>query len=288
MTFSSIITALVTPFLKGQLDKESFLRLLQKQTQAGIRQFVLAGTTGESPVLEPEELKQLCQWFKDFEKEEDLDLKLIVATGSFSTKATVEKSKKALDLGAEGLLIVTPYYNRPSQKGLLLHFEKVAGETSLPILLYNVPSRTACSFKADTVKTLSQIENIVGIKEASGDMAFLKEIQQQDLKKDFSLLSGDDFSCIEFFLLGGHGSISAAANVLPRELLECFKDPKGKLQKFEKYKPFLKELFKEANPVGAKQILYEQSVIASSELRLPLVALKNPHLSEAFKNLNKS
>ena len=288
MIFSGIITALVTPFLKGRLDKGSFLRLLRRQARDGIRQFVLAGTTGESPVLELEELKQLCGWFKEFEREEGLDLKLILATGSFSTKATVEKSKKALDLGAQGLLVVTPYYNRPSQKGLLLHFEKVAGETSLPVLLYNVPSRTACSFTAGTIKTLSQMENITGIKEASGDMDFFKEIQQQGLKKDFCLLSGDDLTCMEFFLLGGHGSISAAANVLARELLDCFKDPKGKLKEFEKYKPFLRELFKETNPVGAKQILAEQAIIDSSELRLPLVALKNSGLSEAFQNLHKN
>ena len=287
MLFSGITTALVTPFLEGRLDKDSFRRLLKQQVKEGIRQFVLASTTGESPVLEYKEVQTLCQWFQEFERESSESLKLILATGTFSTRESVEKTQKAEDMGANAVLVVTPYYNRPSQKGLLLHFKEVARATSLPVLLYNVPSRTACSLQAETIKTLSEVENIVGIKEATGDMEFLKQIKQL-CPKDFVLLSGDDLTCVAFFCLGGHGAISAGANVLACELISFLKDPIEGLKEFEKYKDFLKELFKETNPVGVKQILAEQGIIDSSELRLPLVTLRNPSLSETFQKLNRS
>ena len=284
MVFSGITTALVTPFFEGDLDKISFLKLLESQIQGGITQFVLASTTGESPVLSEEEMATLCKWFNDFKEEKKLPLKLILPTGSNSTQLAVEKTKKAIDLGAQAVLVVTPYYNRPSQKGLLLHFEKLSQQTSLPVILYNVPSRTACSFEVETIKELAQIENIVGIKEATGDMEFLKRIKQ-NCPKDFLLLSGDDLSCVEFFNLGGHGAISAGANVLPKELVKLFNsEPDNRLKHFGKYKKFLQELFRETNPVGVKQVLYELKTISSPELRLPLVFIKNPALS---KELNK-
>lgn len=285
MSFSGVITALVTPFFEGKLDKKSFLSLLSKQVKGGIYQFVLAGTTGESPVLTASEIQLLCDWFREFERENSFSLKLILSAGSFSTRETIEKAKRAEDKGVDSLLIVTPYYNRPSQKGLLLHFETVANETSLPILLYNVPSRAACSFEPQTVKILSQMSNIAGIKEASGNMEFFKEIKKI-CSEEFSFLSGDDLSCLDFFILGGDGVISAASNILSKEFVRFFKNPKGSKEEFEKYKCFFKELFLETNPVGVKQILSEKGVIQSSELRLPLVALKNKRLSDVFRNLS--
>lgn len=286
MSFSGIITALITPFSNGQLDKASFLKLLHLQVHKGIRQFVLASTTGESPTVEEKELKQLCQWFREFEKEHKLSLKLILATGSFSTKSALEKTKRAVDLGAQALLLVVPYYNKPPQKGLILHFEKIAKASPLPVLLYNVPSRTACSLTVESIKNLSQVDNIIGIKEATGDMEFLKQIKAS-VPKDFILLSGDDPSCAEFFNLGGHGAISAGANVLAGELLTLFNSKADqRLEQFKKYKVFLDELFRETNPIGLKQVLHEAGVIASPELRSPLIHIKNPELSEAFKQLS--
>ena len=168
MPFSGIITAPITPFIQDRLDKDSFFRLLQFQIEEGVTQFVLASTTGENPTLTEKEIESLCLWFKEFEEKNKLSLKMILATGASSTKVAMERTKKASDWGAQGLLVVTPYYNRPPQKGLLLHFEKVAGQSPLPLILYNVPSRTACSLEIETIKELSQIENIVGIKEATG------------------------------------------------------------------------------------------------------------------------
>ena len=288
MPFSGIITALITPFSNGKLDKAGFLKLLQTQTQEGVKQFVLASTTGENPVLEDQEIQQLCQWFKKFEEENKLSLKLILATGSFSTSLAMEKTKKAADLGAQGLLVVTPYYNKPPQKGLILHFEKVAAQSPLPVILYNVPSRTSCSLDVDSIKSLSQIDNIVGIKEATGDIEFLKRIKD-NCPEDFLLLSGDDLSCAEFFNSGGHGAISAGANALAKELIELFNSSESeRAEQFKKYKVFLKELFRETNPIGLKQVLNEAGVIASPELRLPLVSIKNSALSTAWTQLNKN
>lgn len=288
MLFSGIITALVTPFSeKGQLSKPDFLRLLDYQVQSGITQFVLASTTGESPVLKDSEVKELCHWFQAFKAENNLPLKLILATGSYSTSQAIEKTKRAYDLGADSVIVVTPYYNKPPQKGLLLHFEKVARHSSIPLILYNVPSRTACCLEVGTIKKLSQIDNIIGIKEATGDMDFLKKIQQA-CPKNFLLLSGDDMSCMEFFNLGGHGTVSALANVLAKELMDLFKTPSLRLKNFRKYKKFVLEVFREINPIGVKQALNELGVINSPQVRLPLVVAKNPKLSQELIKLKKN
>ncbi|MCY4512319.1 MAG: 4-hydroxy-tetrahydrodipicolinate synthase [Bdellovibrionales bacterium] len=273
MTFSGIITALVTPFHQGKLDKNSFLKLLKSQVEQGVSHFVLDSTTGESPTLEERDLETLVSWFREFEKEKSLALRLMAGTGTFSTKKTVEKTHRAEKLGVDSVLVVTPYYNRPSQEGLFLHFKQIADSTSLPIILYNVPSRTACSLDVPTLARLSKIENIKGLKEASGDMNFFKQIRQA-CGENFSLLSGDDFTCVESFLSGGDGTISAASNVMGRTLKAFFerakKNDTSVLEDFKKYEDFLKALYGETNPLGAKQVLSYFGVISSPETRLPL------------------
>ena len=273
MTFSGIITALVTPFHQGKLDKDSFLQLLKSQVKQGVNHFVLDSTTGESPTLEEGELKTLVSWFREFEQEKGFALKLMAGTGTFSTKKTMEKTQRAEKLEVDSVLVVTPYYNRPSQEGLFLHFKQVADSTSLPVILYNVPSRTACSLDVSTLARLSEIENIKGLKEASGDMSFFKQIRKA-CGEQFSLLSGDDFTCVESFLSGGDGTISAAANVMGRTLKAFFerakKNDTSVLEDFKKYEIFLKTLYEETNPLGAKQVLSYLGVISSPETRLPL------------------
>ena len=299
MNFSGVITALATPFLKGRPDKDSFLQLLEFQVQQGVRHFVLNSTTGESPTLEEKELKSLTDWFREFEKERKVTLQLMMGTGTFSTKKTVEKTLWAESLGADSALIVTPYYNRPSPKGLYLHFKQVARAVSLPIILYNVPSRTACSLDPLTLqKLLSETDNIRGLKEASGNMAFFRQARRIR-GEGFSLLSGDDFTCVESFLAGGDGVISAASNVLPGKLKEFFEraeqNDSAVLKDFQKYSPFLKALYEETNPLGVKQVLAHLGVIASSETRLPLftppLSLKlqkeTEALGDAFPNTTR-
>ena len=287
MSFSGITTALITPFSnKGDLDKESFLKLLDFQIKEGVTQFVLASTTGENPTLEDQEIETLCHWLKGFETEKQL--KLILASGSYSTKQALEKTKKAIDWGADALLVVTPYYNKPPQTGLLLHYEKIAKDSPLPLILYNVPSRTACSLELDTIKQLAQIENIIGIKEATGDISFLKKIKPA-VPKNFLLLSGDDPICAEFFNEGGHGAISAGANILAKELIEIFNsEPSKRKPLFSSYQNFLEELFKETNPIGLKQSLFLAGLISSKYLRLPLLEKDNPALEQALKQINKT
>ena len=288
MDFSGITTAPISPFLNGELDKKSFLKLLRFQVKEGVTQFVLASTTGENPTLEGKEVERLCRWLKRFETENKLKLKLMLATGSCSTKLAVEKSKKARDLGAQAVLVVTPYYNKPSQKGLLIHYEKIAQSTPLPIILYNVPARAACHLELKTIKQLSQIENIIGLKEATGNIAFLKQIKPV-VPQNFLLLSGDDLSCVDFFNEGGHGAISAGSNILAKELIEVFNSsPPERQPMFNKYKILLQDLFKETNPVGLKQALHSVGIISSNELRLPLVNRNNPALEQSLKALNKN
>lgn len=292
MAFSEVITALVTPFLKGKLDKLSFFKLLKSQVQQGLDHFVLDSTTGESPTLEEGDIEALVSWFREFEKEHRLNLKLMVGTGTFSTKKTVEKTKKAEKLGADSLLVVTPYYNRPSQEGLFRHFKQVAESTSLPIVLYNVPSRTACSLEVSTLAQLSEIRNINGLKEASGDMSFFKQVRNA-CGDGFFLLSGDDFTCVESFLYGGDGVISAASNVFGRTFKEFFKKAKKNdpdvLEDFQKYEPFLKALYEETNPLGAKQVLAYLGVISSPETRLPLFnSQMSPQLKKEVEAIRTS
>ena len=284
--FKGISTALITPFRGGDLDIESFHKLLHLQVKEGIESFVLASTTGENPTVTKEEGKTLCLEFEKFKKEVKKDLKLILATGSNSTKASCEKTKKAQDLGADACLIVVPYYNKPPQQGLRLHFEEVAKASPLPVLLYNVPSRSACSLDFESTVYLSQVDNIIGIKEASGDIPFFKELKKA-CAKDFLFLSGDDGTSLEFFKEGGDGAISAAANILGKELKEVFESEGEKREVlFNKIKPVIDELFKETNPIGAKQILGLER-ICLFEMRLPLVTISNPSLERAWRQLGK-
>jgi len=286
--FSGISLAPVTPFYRGELDRDSFLKILEFQVKEGIKNFVLCSTTGENPTLTDKEFEMICQSFEDFRTQNPQALKMILATGSFSTQRAVEKTKKAKEFGADAVLVVVPYYNKPPQKGLVCHFEKVALATPLPVILYNVPQRSACSLSVESIKTLSRIDNIIGIKEATGDISFMKKIKQE-LDPDFLLLSGDDSTCVEFFNEGGHGAISAGANLVAKELIELFQaQPEERITLFKKYKTFFEELFKETNPIGIKQILHSEGMIRSHELREPLVYCPNPQLDECFKQLNKN
>lgn len=291
--FKGITTALITPFLKGKLDRESFIKLLEFQVHGGVNSFVLNGTTGESPTLDEEEVQTLCLWFKDFEKSKNKKLTLLLGTGTFSTQGSVQKTKKAHNLGADGVLVVTPYYNKPPQEGLLEHFSSIASSTSLPVILYNVPSRTSSSLSLQTIKKLSAISNIVGIKEASGDINFLKEIKQQ-CGKDFLFLSGDDFTAVDSFFQGGDGVISVCSHALPQEMTQFFqralKGDQQALTEFKQWMPFLKNLYHTTNPIGIKQLLQEMKVIASGELRLPLKApeQKDQALVDSFFALSSA
>lgn len=258
--FSGLITALITPFQDQKIDFDSLLNLIQHQLKDGVEGFVINGTTAESPNLSEEEISQIFQFVK---KNVPDNFPLILGTGSNSTAKTISDSKKAEKLGADAVLVVVPYYNKPPQRGLFEHFKSVADQINIPVILYNVPSRTITSLEVETVKKLSAHPNIIGIKEASGNIETARQIRQQ-CGNEFILLSGDDGTYDEFMKAGGNGVISVASHIIPKAMKE---------QRIPEYKNLIDLLFCEANPIPLKAALQMMGIIKSSELRLPLVKL---------------
>lgn len=270
-----VMTALATPFFKeGELDRESFLRLLRWQMKQGVSGFVVGGTTGESPCISSEELKNLVLWTKAESQEKKL---LIVGAGTNSTKTTIKNLHQAREWGVHAALVVVPYYNKPSQRGLVHHFTACADSTDLPLLLYNVPSRTGVGLSLQSVLELSRHPRILGIKEASGDLKWGKELLKQR-PKGFVVLSGDDFTMMKLCTLGAEGGICVASHILGSEMVGFLNriqkgDFKASGEYIEKYGAFLKALYCESNPVGIKEALRLKGVFQSSQLRSPLVEL---------------
>lgn len=280
MLCKGIITAIVTPFKKGEIDFVSLKKLIQYQIDGDIDGIVVAGTTGESPTLSLEEKEKL---FKYIKSEVSGQVAVIMGTGTNNTAETMAVTKKAEKWGADAALVVVPYYNKPPQEGLYQHFEKVAACTRLPIILYNVPGRTVASLTPDTVVRLSDIPNIVGIKEATGKIEFTEDILKR-AAKDFYVLSGDDATYLDLYEAGAEGVISVLSNILPEETKEWAKNSGNKKTQaeFKEHKKFIDALFVEANPIPIKMALYWCGLIASPELRLPLV-----ELSESAQNILK-
>ncbi len=269
-----VISALPTPFLNGKVDYESLEKLVQFQVKNGVNGFVVNATTSESPTLENEEVEKIYEVVK---KNSNDSISMIVGTGSYSTADTIDQTRRALEMGADAALVVVPYYNKPPQRGLEKHFLTIAESSKLPIILYNVPSRTITAMTIETIQSLSQSKNIIGIKEASGDIAF-DEKMKVACAKDFILLSGDDPTYLPFLKMGGHGVISVMSNIIPAQAAKWTKlAAEGKFQEaesdFSKYKEFLQQMYFEANPIPLKWMLYKAGLIRSPEMRLPLVTL---------------
>jgi len=268
------IVALVTPFKNGKIDEESFRNLIRWHLKEGTHGILVSGTTGESATLTKEEKRRLFEMALEEAKGK---VPLIAGTGTNDTQKTVELSKMAEEMGMDALLLVTPYYNKPTQRGLYEHYKYVASKVNLPIILYNVPGRTSVNLLPETTAKLSEIENIVAIKEACGD---LKQVTELVLKcsKDFVILSGDDFTAYPTITLGGKGVISVAANIMPKEMAELMEaalngNHSRALELHLYLYPLFKILFIETNPVPAKEALYLMGMIDSPEVRLPLTGL---------------
>jgi 4-hydroxy-tetrahydrodipicolinate synthase len=287
--FGGVITALVTPFKKGDVDYYSLIRVVREQIDNGVSGFVVNGTTGESPTLEWSEVKEI---FKTVKKTSDGAVKLIVGTGSNSTQETIEKTKQAERWGIDGTLVVVPYYNKPPQRGLVAHYKAVAKAARMPVILYNVPGRTVISMTPETVAELAKEKRIAGIKEASGNLENLDKIKAS-VSENFLLSSGDDPTCIDFMSRGGHGVVSVISHLIPGELSKlaeaaCSGDA-GASAEYGKYKELNTLMGIEANPIPVKMGLYLQGLIKSPELRLPLVTLADEHtkrLDACMKDLN--
>ncbi len=269
--FRGCLTALVTPFKKGALDISSFKSLIKHQLDNGIQGFVIGGTTGESANLKIEELKELV---KIAQAEVGGRVPIVVGTGSNSTAKSVEMTALASSWGADAALVVVPYYNKPPQRGLIEHFRAIHSASHLPLLLYNVPGRTITSLTIDSILTLAKEERIIGIKEATGDLEFADKIINQT-SKPFLVLSGDDGTCLELVRRGGDGVISVLSHVIPGHLRRWMdvadKKDSSYQKEFANYKSLTELLFAEANPIPVKMALSLMGIIASPELRLPLV-----------------
>jgi 4-hydroxy-tetrahydrodipicolinate synthase len=288
--FSGSLVAIITPMLAdGQIDYVSLKKLLNYQVDNGTDGLVIMGTTGEAATIPFNEQLAVMQFVID---EVQGRVKIIAGNGSNSTAEAVGKTKQLDELAIDGFLTVTPYYNKPTQAGMIAHFKAVAAATDKPILLYNVPGRTGVDLQSVTVAELSKVPNIIGIKEATGSLTRLSELQQL-CPKDFLLLSGDDASACAFLLQGGHGVISVTTNVAPLAMSQmisaaCQKDPATSQQIDLTLQGLHRDLFIESNPIPSKWALWRLGLISSDFARLPLTQLEPIHQSAIEQALHQA
>ncbi|WP_027467447.1 4-hydroxy-tetrahydrodipicolinate synthase [Deefgea rivuli] len=268
------LVALVTPMdADGQINYSALRALVDWHIEQGTDGLVAVGTTGESPTVSVDEHIEIV---KTVVEQAAGRVPVIAGTGANSTREAIYLSERALSVGANYGLSVVPYYNKPSQNGLYLHFKAIAENTALPTLLYNVPGRTVCDLANDTALKLAELANIVGIKDATGNMERAADLMLR-APKDFAFYSGDDASTLPFILLGGHGTISVTANVAPKAMHEmCSAALKGDIAGAklinDRLQSLHKHLFIEANPIPVKWALEEMGKIPAG-IRLPLTRL---------------
>jgi 4-hydroxy-tetrahydrodipicolinate synthase len=276
-TFSGVITALVTPLRNDKVDEEAMRKLIDEQIASGVDGLVPVGTTGESPTLTVEEHIRVMELTVQHAKKR---VPVIAGTGSNSTRETIELSQAAQKVGADGLLLVTPYYNKPGQDHLYRHFKTVVEAVPLPTVVYNVPGRTACDLLPETLARLCELPQIVGVKEATGSALRASQILARTGDR-LAVLSGDDATAFPIFALGGKGVISVVSNVAPREFSAMWDaaaagDWKKARELHFKLLPLSEGLFVEANPVPVKAALAMMGRIAD-EVRPPLYPLADQH-----------
>ncbi|WP_022670028.1 4-hydroxy-tetrahydrodipicolinate synthase [Hippea alviniae] len=283
------MTAIVTPFKGGRLDEDAFRNLIKRQIDAGIDCLVPCGTTGEAATMDLEEYEKTIGVAVDECKGK---IPVLAGAGTNNTKKVIELAKIAISAGADAILSVAPYYNKPTQEGLYQHYKTIAEAISVPLVLYNVPGRTSVNILPDTVIRLSEVDNIVGIKEASGSLNQVSEIIE-GAKEGFSVISGDDFLTLPMMSIGGTGVISVSANVVP-DLVARQYDAfvEGKLEEAKELHHKLyklhKAMFYETNPIPVKTALYLMGLI-EEEFRLPLCKMSDANkekLKAVLKDMN--
>lgn len=274
-------TALVTPFRKDlSLDEEATRRLVRRQIAAGINFLVPCGTTGESPTLSHEEHLRVVAIALEEAKGK---VPVLAGAGGYNTHHAIEMARECERIGADGILSVTPYYNKPTQEGLYHHFKAIAESISLPIILYNVPPRTNVNIDPATVRRLSEIENIIGVKEASGNISQITQVIQQ-VPEEFLVLSGDDALTLPVAAMGGRGIISVASNVIPAEMTQlaqlCLAGNFAEARAMQrKWLPLLEVNFIETNPTPVKAAMAEMGLL-EPVFRLPLVPPRTENLAK--------
>lgn len=274
MQFKGAFTALVTPFSNGQIDEEAYRKLIEWQLESGINGVVPCGTTGESATMSHDEHKRVIGICVDQVKGR---VPVLAGAGSNNTAEAVELARFAKEAGADGALLITPYYNKPTQEGLYQHFKRIAEEVSMPFILYNVPGRTSVNLLPATVARLNKdIPEIIGIKEATGDLSQVSQVLEY-CGQDFQVLSGDDFTVLPLLSVGGCGVISVVSNILPDKMSGlCAAWQTGNIAQARELHyylaPFSRMMFLETNPIPVKTSLALMKRI-QLELRLPLVPM---------------
>ena len=270
-SFRGSFTALVTPFKNGSLDEKAFRDIVEWQISEGTNGLVPVGTTGESPTLSHDEHKKVVEWCID---QVDGRVPVIAGSGSNSTAEAIELSRHAEEAGAEAVLIVTPYYNKPTQEGLYQHYKAINDAIGIPIIIYNIPGRSIVDMSVETMARLFELKNIAGVKDATANMTRVSQ-QRAAMGPDFNQLSGEDITALGFMAHGGHGCISVTSNVAPRLCSEfqaaCLKgDFKAALKLQDKLAPLHTNLFVETSPAPIK---YAMSLIGkcANTVRLPMV-----------------
>jgi len=287
--FKGSNVALITPFKNNELDVDAYLKLIHFHLENGTNGLVPAGTTGESPTLnhkEHEKVIEICI------NEAKGKIPVIAGTGSNSTEEAVSLTKHAEKAGADGALVVTPYYNKPTQEGLYQHYKKINDNTNIPIIIYNIPSRCVIDMSVDTMARLFELKNIVGVKDATGDLNRLDQTIKK-LGSEFIQLTGEDGLAFKFNRRGGVGIISVTANIAPKLCSDMQKysksDSENEIKEAEKIdkmlQPLHKSLFIESNPAPTKYAAKLMG-LCSDEIRLPLVNIKKETEEEVEKALS--
>lgn len=285
---SGLYTALVTPFdAEGNIDEEGFRRNIQYQLKNLVDGLVVLGTTGEAPTLTE---REKCGLIKIAREETAGRVPLIVGTGSYATQQTIENTIQAEELGADAALVITPYYNKPTQEGLYQHFKKIAQSVSLPIIIYNHPGRCGICMDISTMKRLAEISNVIGVKEVTGSIDRLSDVIAAF--SDFSIMSGDDPTTFTFLANGGHGIISVASNLIPEKMKTlvdtCLNDNIAEARKLHlELLPLFRALSIETNPIPIKTAM-NLCGLSAGQCRLPLCDLQPASkevLEEALKTI---
>lgn len=284
--FTGSGVAIITPFNKNGVNYEVFRQLIEWHIKEKTDAIIVYGTTGESATLSLEEKKEIVKFAVEVAQKR---VQIIAGTGSNNTQASIELSQYAESVGADGLLLITPYYNKPTQKGLYAHFKAISDHVNIPIILYNVPSRTSINLLPETVLELSKIKQILAIKEASADISQIAKVIEL-CPKDFIVYSGNDDQTLPILSLGGKGVISVTANITPRlihdQVIRYLNGDQGVLESFLKTRELHQMMFIESNPVPVKNALNLMGFNVGS-VRLPLVELESENLIKLKDVLNK-
>lgn len=283
--FKGVFTAIITPFSEGKIDYNSYFSILDKQIQSGVSGVVPCGTTGESPTLDHNEHSELIRKTVEYVKSRIL---VIAGTGSNSTQEAIRLTEQACKDGVDGVLSVNPYYNKPTQEGLYQHFKSVAEASSKPVMLYNIPGRTAVTLSIDTITRLAELDKISCIKEATGDIGFMAKLMSV-LPKDFTLLSGDDNITLPVLSIGGTGVVSVVSNLFPATISKMVSLwDQGNIQEsrniYYKMMPVFQNAFLETNPIPVKAAMSWLGY-CKNELRLPMTQLTDSPASKEFRAL---